>query len=80
MTPENTAKDGPYASWQITVHLEPQGKSLSMPRPKTVWQLMNRLGLKPCSALIIRDGGLLTRDREIFPNDVITVRSVVSSG
>ncbi len=67
-------------SWQITVHLEPQGKSLTMPRPKTVWQLMNRLGLKPCSALIIRDGGLLTRDREIAPGDVITVRSVVSSG
>lgn len=80
MTPESAAQSGPYASWQITVHLEPQGKSLSMPRPKTVWQLMNRLGLKPCSALIIRDGGLLTRDREIFPNDVITVRSVVSSG
>ena len=80
MTPENTANSGNYASWQITVHLEPQGKSLSMPRPKTVWQLMNRLGLKPCSALIIREGGLLTRDREIFPGDVITVRSVVSSG
>ena len=80
MTSEGIAPNGPHASWQITVHLEPQGKSLSMPRPKTVWQLMNRLGLKPCSALIIRDGGLLTRDREIFPNDVITVRSVVSSG
>ena len=80
MTTASTAKEGPYASWQITVNLEPQGKSLSMPRPKTVWQLMNRLGLKPCSALIIRDGGLLTRDREIFPGDVITVRSVVSSG
>ena len=78
---EDTAKqDDRRNSWQITVHLEPQGKSLSMPRPKTVWQLMNRLGLKPCSALIIRDGGLLTRDREILPGDVITVRSVVSSG
>ena len=51
-----------------------------MLRPKTVWQLMNRLGLKQCSALIIRDGGLLTRDREVMPGDVITVRSVVSSG
>lgn len=64
----------------ITVHLEPQGKTLTLPRPKTVWQLLNRLGLKPCSALIIRDGGLLTKDREILPGDAITVRSVVSSG
>ncbi len=80
MLEEIIKKDGRKDSWQITVHLEPQGKSLSLPRPKTVWQLMNRLGLKPCSALIIRDGGLLTRDREILPGDVITVRSVVSSG
>lgn len=77
---EDASKTGRENSWQITVRLEPQGKSLSMPRPKTVWQLMNRLGLKPCSALIIREGGLLTRDREILPGDVITVRSVVSSG
>ena len=66
--------------WQITVRLEPQGKDLVMPRPKTVWQLMNRLQLKPCSALIIRSGELLTRDREILPGDAITVRVVMSSG
>ncbi len=77
---EDTSKAERKNSWRITVHLEPQGKSLELPRPKTVWQLMNRLGLKPCSALIIREGGLLTRDREILPGDVITVRSVVSSG
>ncbi len=79
MTEQNrpAAREG---SWEITVHLEPQGKTLTMPRPKTVWQLMNRLSLKPCSALIIRDGGLLTKDREILPGDEITVRSVVSSG
>ncbi len=80
MVPENIVKDDRTPAWQITVHLVPQGKSLTLPRPKTVWQLMNRLGLKPCSALIIREGGLLTRDREILPGDVITVRSVVSSG
>ena len=80
MTLENIAKGVPNSAREITVHLEPQGKSLTLPRPKTVWQLMNRLGLKPCSALIIHEGGLLTRDREILPGDVITVRSVVSSG
>ncbi len=77
-TPEDNAKG--HSPWQITIHLEPQGKTVTMLRPKTVWQLMNRLGLKQCSALIIRDGGLLTRDREVMPGDVITVRSVVSSG
>ena len=79
MTAQNRPAEREGA-WQITVHLEPQGKTVCMPRPKTVWQLMNRLNLKPCSALIIRDGGLLTKDREILPGDEITVRSVVSSG
>ena len=77
---KETTEHGRENAWQITVRLEPQGKDLVMPRPKTVWQLMNRLSLKPCSALIIRSGELLTRDREILPGDAITVRLVMSSG
>ncbi len=51
-----------------------------MVRPRSVIQLLNRLNLKPNQVLVIRNGGLLTPDREILPGDTITLRSVVSSG
>jgi len=66
--------------WQITVTLEPQGVVKTLPRARSVTQLLNRLNLKPAQVLVIRDGGLLTPDREIRPGDHITLRNVVSSG
>ncbi len=66
--------------WQITVSFEPQGVVKNLPRPRTVTQLLNRLGLKPAQVLVIRDGGLLTPDRAIQCGDQITLRNVVSSG
>ena len=53
---------------------------MTLPRPKTVQQLLRKLGIRRCSALVIRDGGLLTEDRAILPGDHITVRRVTSSG
>lgn len=67
-------------TYQITVILEPQNKTCHMVRPRSVTQLLNRLNLKPNQVLVIRNGGLLTPDREILPGDTITLRSVVSSG
>lgn len=67
-------------TYQITVILEPQNKTCHMVRPRSVIQLLNRLNLKPNQVLVIRNGGLLTPDREILPGDTITLRSVVSSG
>ena len=67
-------------SYHITVIFEPQNKICSMVRPRSVTQLLNRLNLKPAHVLVIRDGGLLTPDREIFPGDTITLRSVISRG
>ena len=64
----------------ISVTLEPQGKTLDMPRLKTVRQLLQKLALRQGTVLVIRDGGLLTHDREIRPGDAITIRTVVSSG
>lgn len=69
-----------FKPWVITVNFEPGGKTKTLPRPRTVTQLLNRLNLKAGGVLVIRDGGLLTPDREILPDDVITLRSVVSSG
>ncbi len=64
----------------ITVRMQPEEKLLELPRPKTVLQLLGRLGIRRGSALVIREGGLLTPDREILPGDQITIRTVTSSG
>ncbi len=69
-----------YTIPTITVILQPQEKTVSMQRPKTVMQLLNRLSIRRGTALVIRDGQLLTQDREIRPDDTITVRIVTSSG
>ena len=65
---------------EITVLLQPQGKSITIPRPKTVQQLLRKLDIKAGTALVIRDGGLLTQDRQLTPGDCITVRRGTSSG
>ena len=65
---------------EITVLLQPANKEFRLPRPKTVQQLLRKLDIKRGTALVIRDNGLLTDDREILPNDAITVRIVTSSG
>lgn len=72
---------------QITLRLEPENKILSMDRPKTVLQLLNRLQLRPAACLVIREPQeegekrtLLTPDLHIMPNETITVRKVTSSG
>ena len=65
---------------EIVVLLQPENKELTLPRPKTVQQLLRKLGIRRCSALVIRDDGLLTEDRAILPDDHITIRRVTSSG
>ena len=69
-----------YSPAEITVVLQPEEKRFAMPRPKSALQLLRKLNIRPGTALVIRDQGLLTPDREILPNDVITVRIVTSSG
>lgn len=65
---------------RITVTLEPAGGTREMPRPKTVYQLLERLQIRQGTALVIREGELLTPDRHIETGESITVRSVVSRG
>jgi len=69
-----------YTPPQITVLLQPEGREFALPRPKTVLQLLHKLDIRPGAALVIREGGLLTQDRQILPGDYITVRLVTSSG
>lgn len=71
---------GAFSPPTVTVFLQPEGKELVMPRPKLVMQLLRKLNIRRGTALVIRDGGLLTDDREILAGDHITVRVVTSSG
>lgn len=64
----------------ITVRLEPEMRIISMKRPKTVAQLLEALGLAQETALVARNGRLLTHDRRIWPDDELLVRVVISSG
>ncbi|MDR1776998.1 MAG: hypothetical protein LBR31_04125 [Desulfovibrio sp.] len=64
----------------VRVFLQPEGKSLSLPRPKTVRQLLWALRIEEECAIVARGGELLTPDRRIWPDDEILVRKVVSSG
>ncbi|MBQ7606692.1 MAG: hypothetical protein IJU76_01740 [Desulfovibrionaceae bacterium] len=64
----------------ITVRLEPGDTERTMRRVKTVRQLFQALDIAEETALVVRDGKLLTPDRSIQPDDVILVRKVASRG
>lgn len=73
--------DGPpYAPATVTVLLQPQEKTRVLPRPKTVRQLLAVLEMREETALVAREGELLTPDRRIYTGDSLLVRTVVSSG
>lgn len=69
-----------YTPATVTVFLQPDNKTITLPRPKSVLSLLKKLDIRAGTALVIRDGGLLTQDREVLPGDEITVRIVTSSG
>ncbi|MBE6442915.1 MAG: hypothetical protein J6N67_02525 [Desulfovibrio sp.] len=64
----------------MTVFLQPEERRLTLPRPKTARQLLAALGLAEETALVAREGQLLTPDRHIWPGDELLVRKVASSG
>ncbi|WP_147820433.1 hypothetical protein [Salidesulfovibrio onnuriiensis] len=64
----------------IKVRLEPDGVDLEFHGLKTVLGLLNKLGLRPTMALVIREDRLLTADIRIKRGDEILVRKVTSAG
>ena len=64
----------------IHIHLLPEDEHFDMPRVKTARQLLAALGCPEDTALVARDGGLLTPDRQIWPGDSLMVRKVTSRG
>lgn len=69
-----------YGPAMVRVLLQPEEKMLELPRPKTARQLLAALGLREETALVAREGELLTPDRRIFADDQLLVRTVTSSG
>jgi len=64
----------------ITIRREPGNETFTFERLNTVRQLLNRLGEKVNTVLVIRQGRLLTPDVRLQSGDEIVVRSVRSSG
>ncbi len=75
---ENTERKYPIP--MVTVLLQPEEKTFEMERPKTSRQLLEKLGLREETALVVRDGQLLTPDVRIYGGDSLLVRKVTSSG
>lgn len=65
---------------EIMLTIEPDGTRAPFPRPKTARQLLQALGLEEETALVAREGRLLTPDRQIWPGDNIWVRKTGSRG
>ena len=65
---------------RVTVLVQPEEPACSLPRPKTARQLLEVLGLAEETALVAREGQLLTPDRRVWPGDNLLVRKVTSSG
>ncbi len=75
---ENTERKYPLPT--VTVLVQPEEKTLEIKRPKTARQLLQALGLREETALVVREGQLLTPDVRIYTGDSLLVRKVTSSG
>jgi sulfur carrier protein ThiS len=64
----------------LNVRLQPEERDISLPWLKTVAQLLAHLGLELETAIVARDGQLLTPDRHLWPGDLVLVRKVGSTG
>lgn len=80
MIVEQADAEAPRQAATVTVLLQPEGKTLLLPRPKTARQLLAALGFREETALVARGGELLTPDRRIYTGDALLVRAVTSSG
>ncbi len=63
-----------------TVKLRNPDREVIVAAPREVRQLLMEVGMHPDAVLVIRDGGLLTREDVVAPGDVVEVRPVISGG
>ena len=66
----------------VTVQPQPGRSEFELPRAraKNVARLLEELGLRQGTAIVARDGILLTPDVPLYPGQTLLVRKVMSSG
>ena len=66
----------------VTVQLQPGRSEFELPRARAnnVARLLEELGLRQGTAIVARDGILLTPDVPLYPGQTLLVRKVMSSG
>ena len=66
----------------VTVQLQPGRSEFELPRAraKNVARLLEELGLRQGTAIVARDGILLTPDVPLYPGQTLLGRKVMSSG
>lgn len=66
----------------VAVQLQPGHSVFELPRAKAknVARLLEALGLRQGTAIVARDGVLLTPDVPLYPGQTLLVRKVMSSG
>ena len=66
----------------LRVLLQPEEREMELPRAsaKNVARLLATLGLRQGTAIVARDGVLLTPDVPLYPGQTVLVRKVMSSG
>jgi sulfur carrier protein len=64
----------------MTIHLQPQGKVVSLSGRRRVGDVVQSLGLIAGTVLVIRGDELLTDDEFLEADDQVEVRAVISGG
>ena len=65
---------------RLTIHLQPQGKIVSLAGRRRVGDVVQHLGLVSGTVLVIRGDELLTDDEFLEPDDDVELRAVISGG
>lgn len=75
-------KYGEVRGGVVTIQLQPGHSEFELPRAraKNVARLLETLGLRQGTAIVARDGVLLTPDVPLYPGQTLLVRKVMSSG
>jgi sulfur carrier protein ThiS len=64
----------------MEVYIEHIEKTLKIKFKGTVAELLEKLGIEPEAAMVVRDEDLLTADDEVYNTDTLRVLSVISGG
>lgn len=82
MEQKELKENAEYREPTLTVILQPEEETRIIPRnkAKNVKRLIEFLGLRPYTALVIRNNIPLTPDVPLYPQQTIIVRKVMSSG